>query len=75
MNAKLTVGQFKLSTKSFGKKAKREVSKLLPTARRFYTVGNMSNIYDKDNNHIGFVIHGGYTLSGAKLESAELRIF
>ena len=59
-----------LPTKTFGRKAKKEVKKILGRVLYFKNHHNMTNVYTPDNNHIGYVSH-----SKMGMTNATLRIF
>ena len=59
-----------LSTKTFGKAAKKEVVKLLPSAATFKRHAKMINLYDANKKHLGYVNEAMFPV-----KFALLRIF
>lgn len=60
---------YTLSTKTFGKKAKKEVVAILPNAYRIKRHSDICNIYDKEGKHIAYVTYG------RMFDNAVLRVF
>jgi hypothetical protein len=50
----------KLSTKTFGKKAKKEIKKHIPAAVSFKKVGDFIRIRNSKNETIAHVVEGDY---------------